>query len=349
MASKERQASGLGSVEISPHGRKSRVKRLISSLSKDTIARLTKKSPEVMVKVSGGGKTAQHVMAHLSYITRNGQLDAVNDEADRLAAKDELQELMNEWGLDIAKGQGQNKLVFNIVLSMPVGTDPHKLHQAVKDFSRAEFYGQRQYLMVLHEPDTDPSKKKAEHPHVHLVINAQGYDGKRIYIRKPMLEKWREQFAEKLRDQGIDANATPRQLRGVIRKSKSLAVKAMENRKVSDVVNEKFQAVRKEIDNPSVKGNVWNRFAKAKRKQLVSALDLVAKTYEKNGDQELAIALNEFKETLPSAITERELMQGFVHAVKARREPAIKVQSQTQEKTSNSNIGKGADNDKKDR
>jgi len=60
--------------------------------------------------------------------------------------------------------------------------------------------------MVLH---TDQA-----HPHVHLVVSAHNSDGGRLNIQKADLRRWREQFARHLRDHGLEANATPAQLRG---------------------------------------------------------------------------------------------------------------------------------------
>jgi hypothetical protein len=66
--------------------------------------------------------------------------------------------------------------------------------------------------MVLH---TDQP-----HPHVHVVVKCEHEfePGKRLYIRKETLRQWREQFAALMREQGVAANATPRQVRGQVRK-----------------------------------------------------------------------------------------------------------------------------------
>jgi hypothetical protein len=49
---------------------------------------------------------------------------------------------------------------------------------------------------------------------VHLVVSAHRREGGRLNIRKADLRRWREQFARQLRRQGVEANATPAQLRG---------------------------------------------------------------------------------------------------------------------------------------
>jgi hypothetical protein len=60
--------------------------------------------------------------------------------------------------------------------------------------------------MVLH---TDQ-----QHPHVHMVVKAEGEHGQRLHIDKTMLRTWREELARLMRVQGIAANATPRAIRG---------------------------------------------------------------------------------------------------------------------------------------
>jgi type IV secretory pathway VirD2 relaxase len=96
--------------------------------------------------------------------------------------------------------------VHNIILSMPSKTPPARLLAASRDFAREEFALKHRYAMVLH---TDQA-----HPHVHLVVSAHNSDGGRLNIQKADLRRWREQFARHLRNHGLEANATPAQLRG---------------------------------------------------------------------------------------------------------------------------------------
>ena len=49
---------------------------------------------------------------------------------------------------------------------------------------------------------------------MHLVVSAHKREGGRLNIRKAALRQWREQFARQLRRQGLEANATPAQVRG---------------------------------------------------------------------------------------------------------------------------------------
>ena len=182
------------------------------------IARTVGRAPEVMVKVSGGGKTTGAVAAHFEYIDRHGELEIETDDGERLQGKDVAARLVENWDLDLDAALdrwdrmerggrvAQPKLVHNIVLSMPAGTSPSRLLAASREFAREEFALQHRYAMVLH---TDQ-----DHPHVHLVVSAHRREGGRLNIRKGDLRRWREQFARQLHRQGVEANATPAQLRG---------------------------------------------------------------------------------------------------------------------------------------
>ena len=89
------------------------------------------------------------------------------------------------------------------MLSMPRGTDPLMLF-AAREFAKIEFADHR-YVMVLHDHQANP--------HVHLSVKAESKHGQRLNPRKADLHRWRETFAERLRERGIDAEAT-RQVAG---------------------------------------------------------------------------------------------------------------------------------------
>ena len=207
--------------------------------------------PEVMVKVTGGGRDTGTAKAHIDYIDRHGQLDVLTDEGEVLKGKDVSDFLVNDWKLDTSRaatGKARNrqapepgtkdvngkpikdsrgKQVHNIVLSMPSGTPPAAVLAAAQQFARENFALTHRYAMVLHDPVTDPKHQKTEsgrNPHVHLVVKAVSETGERLSINKATLQVWREQFAHALREQGVQANATPAAIRG---KGKSSAKSAI--------------------------------------------------------------------------------------------------------------------------
>ena len=181
------------------------------------IARVVRRAPEVVVKVSGGGQSVGAVAAHAQYIGRHGKVELLTDEGERLQGKKAAETLTEGWDLAMSEGQyGQKtrgrgdrcapRLAYNIVLSMPKLTDPDKLVRAVSAFARETFALNHRYAYALH---TDTA-----HPHVHLIVKAVSEQGKRLHVQKATLRSWREAFAEQLRAQGVQAAATPSPLRG---------------------------------------------------------------------------------------------------------------------------------------
>ena len=237
---RDRNGSGL---ELKSLGKKGPTAQpLFNPASPESLAALQRtlnKAPEVMVKVTGGGRDTGTAQAHIDYIDRQGQLDVHTDEGDLLNGKAVSQFLVEDWKLDTIIKQRHRpaplpgekdqraKLVHNIVLSMPQGTPPQAVLAAAQSFARENFALSHRYAMVLHDPATDPKHEKTEsgkNPHVHLVVKAVSESGERLYIRKDTLQTWREQFAQTLRAQGIEANATPAAIRGKAKSSAKGAI-----------------------------------------------------------------------------------------------------------------------------
>ncbi len=175
------------------------------------LAGIVKKAPQVMVRISGGGRGMRHIRAHLDYISRNGQLTVHDQNGERYQGAVDMALLRDEWqhgGFPIDDVSDRRE-AFNIVLSMPAGTDAQAVARAAADFARAEFGG-HQYVMALHTFDTDPGREPAAQPHVHLCVKATGLDGVRLNPRKQDLQRWREDYAKALREHGVEAEATKR-------------------------------------------------------------------------------------------------------------------------------------------
>lgn len=183
---------------------------------RDTIARVVRPrpAPEVLVKIKRGGKTPGHIKAHLEYITRNGRLDGETERGEIIQGRDQVYDVLREWTADAASVKPGARNTINAIFSMPPGTDPEGVKAAVREFARDELR-EHQYLFVLHEDEA--------HPHVHISIRTLSINGKKLDPRKEDLQLWREVFAEKLREQGIEAKATYRPARGVVEKPLSMA------------------------------------------------------------------------------------------------------------------------------
>ncbi|WP_157275344.1 relaxase/mobilization nuclease domain-containing protein [Pelomonas sp. Root1444] len=164
-------------------------------------------APQVMVKVTGGGRGMAAIAAHFRYISKNGRLAIEDDRGVARTGKEVLCDLADQWryGGSFIGDLGHRREAFNIMLSMPAGTNAALLKKAAREFARTELAGHR-YVMVLHEHQANP--------HVHLSVKAEGISGKRLNPRKADLHRWRETFAEKLRGWGIEAEATRQATRG---------------------------------------------------------------------------------------------------------------------------------------
>jgi hypothetical protein len=185
--------------------------RMDASTVRRKIESLAKRPPQVMVRISGGGKGIRHIKAHLDYISRNGQIPLEDQNGDRLSGKDDVYALRDEWQLGgfAIDENATSRQAFNIVLSMPAGTSELAVLRAVRDFAAAEFRN-FQYAMALHTQDTDPDHDPSPNPHVHLCVKATCLDGTRLNPRKADLQRWRGAFARHLREHGVKCEATTR-------------------------------------------------------------------------------------------------------------------------------------------
>ncbi|WP_343672891.1 relaxase/mobilization nuclease domain-containing protein [Paraburkholderia heleia] len=191
------------------------------------IARTLRHTPEVMVKITNKAASAQGMGAvrrHLRYISRNGQVELEDQNGDRITGVDALRDLKKTWqfgGWGIPESSTRRE-VFNILLSMPPGTDRQAVRDAARDFAAQEFGDGRAYVFATHDDEA--------HPHVHLSVQVRGPDGHRLNPRHKDLQRWRERFAEQLREHGVEANATPRRARGVTQRYPKPAVVHMISR-----------------------------------------------------------------------------------------------------------------------
>ncbi|WP_082751337.1 relaxase/mobilization nuclease domain-containing protein [Burkholderia sp. MSMB1459WGS] len=220
-------------------------------------------APEVMVKITNRASGAQGMRAvrrHLQYISRHGRVDLEDQDARVIAGDAALQDLCDEWrwsGWGMQE-DSRHRETFNVMLSMLPGTDREAVRNAARAFAREIFGDGRPYVFALHDDRT--------HPHVHLCVQARGPDGRRLNPRKPDLRHWRDEFARQLREQGVEANATPRLVRGHTQRFPKQAVVRMASRGVAprfyrSAISEETQRAlwRAHIESLSV----WHQIAHA--------------------------------------------------------------------------------------
>lgn len=168
---------------------------------------VVRKGPQVMVKVTGGGRGMKAISAHFRYISKNGRLSMEDERGQMVTGKSAVGEMTEDWryGGALIESDSCRREALNIILSMPAGTNADAVQKAAREFAKQEFMNHK-FVMVLHEHQANP--------HVHLCVRAESLAGRRLNPRKAELQQWREKFAEKLRDLGIDAEATLRGVRG---------------------------------------------------------------------------------------------------------------------------------------
>lgn len=179
-------------------------------------------APEVMVKITGYGKGGAHVQAHLTYISRNGQLTMENERGEIFATRQEIRAITDEWKADFSdlRARKNQRDTMHVVFSMPENTPADAVHAATRSFAELAFARNHEYVMVLH---TD-----AAHPHCHVAVKCRGTDGSRLATNPEDVEAWREGFARAMRGQGIECEATPRAARGIVRKAERSVLRHIE-------------------------------------------------------------------------------------------------------------------------
>jgi Relaxase/Mobilisation nuclease domain len=290
----------------------------------EQIRRTVRKTPEVIVKVTGGGTNPGTVAAHFVYISRRGKLEIETDEGERIAGTDAQRTFLAAWHLELSAGQYRGtrdqrteareaKLVHKIVLSMPAPTPPEKVLAAARDFAREKFGVRHRYAMALHADQANP--------HVHLVVKAEDELGRRLHVDKPMLREWRADFARAMREQGIAANATPRVIRGRNKgKARDGAFRA-QRRGNSSAIRAKVTMIATEL----AKNGRFSEPARGKlvetRRAVVANWMKIADTLDRQGEVILAGDVRYFAKHLPPALTDTErLAAKFAQHVASSRE-----------------------------
>lgn len=296
-------------LDVVSYGRRGFGHRSPSKAEIAHIARTVRRAPEVVVKVSGGARSLRGIAQHLDYIGREGRGEVLTDDGDRLRGKGFEKVLLEDWDLDleahprhseraITAGRKLPKLVHNLVFSMPKGTPPDKVLRAVQVFAREQFALKHRYAMALHVDQG--------HPHVHMVVKAVSEQGVRLYIRKPMLREWRRDFAQYLRDLGIEANATERAVRGQTRAAKRDGIHRAMMRGHSTHMRARAEAVARELSTGGLKPEPSQRVLAETRRAVLDGWRGLADVLELEGEPRLAGAVRRFAETIPPPLTEKE-------------------------------------------
>jgi type IV secretory pathway VirD2 relaxase len=282
----------------------------LSPAAKARLARLVHKAPEAMVKVTGRSRGgAGHLKSHLDYITRNGKLEAETQDGEKISDRARLRDLHDDWLLaNAAEARGRPSPTaaqsVALILSMPPGTPPDRVEAAARTWARETLDGKHDWIMARHD-DT-------RHPHVHVTVRAVGYDGRRLAPGPDDLQAWRERFARELRRLGIEAEATPRQARGIVRKNPKAAVLGMERRGVEPRVHRRErQSVEREARAAEpAQPRDWSRDIQSRQESIRRAYLRHAEALERGdtADRQLARDIRRFVADMPVPLTRRQAL-----------------------------------------
>jgi hypothetical protein len=286
----------------------------LSPQETEQITLTARRTPEVMVKVlTRGGQDLKAIRRHLSYLNREGALDIETDDGERLKGEGVESDLVSNWDLELEEDRRRSKLgpredrappkiVHKLLFSMPPGTPPQKVLEAVKNFAREEFALQHRYVMVLHTDEP--------HPHVHMLVKAVSEQGQRLNIRKPTLRQWRSEFARHLRALGVPANATQRYVRGETTPRKSDGIYRAHLRGDSRHMRERAEAAARDPSQGSGRVEPGKAKLVETRNNVRRAWWTVSEILIRDKQPELAAEVTRFAEQMPPPRTEREWLTG---------------------------------------
>lgn len=274
------------------------------------ISRTVRRVPEAVVKVlpRDSNKLAS-ISRHIGYIGRHGDLELETDDGERLSGKGIGRQWLEDWDLDLdehrrqtdlaaALGRKPPKLVHKLMFSMPPGTPAEGVLAAARNFLREEFALKHRYAFVLHTDEP--------HPHVHAIVKAISEQGVRLNIRKATLREWRAKFAWHLRDQGIEANATERAVRGESRTRKQDGIYRAAQRDLSTHIRNRRDAVASELRTGSLRLESGELKLLDTRREVERGWRAVRDILTRAGQLELAAQVRNFASQMTAPRTEKQ-------------------------------------------
>jgi hypothetical protein len=324
---------GKALLDIASYARHGLGRRDRLSLAEvEHISRTVRRVPEAVVKVlSRDSNKLASVGKHVNYIGRHGELDLETDDGEQLRGKDLGRQLIEDWDLDVdehrrvpdlgaASGRVKPKLVHKLMLSMPPGTAPQGVVGAARNFLREEFALKHRYAFVLHTDEP--------HPHVHAMVKAVSEQGVRLHIKKATLREWRSEFARHLRNQGIEANATERAVRGESAKAKKDGIYRAHARGSSSYMRGQTEAISVALSGGALPSDTGKRKLVETRAEIMRGWIATAHQLARQGERELASAAVRYANGMDQATTDRERIAYELLAAHQVRQAAIKVPSE---------------------
>ena len=161
--------------------------------------------PPVVFKITSYCHSAGAVWQRVKAMTRAGELEAEGPNGE-LLDQGQLKEMVKDWDAETAS-RARRQYAMRAVVSFPPGVDEEKATEAARQFFRAAFADNHDYVVA---PSSD-----TENFHVHGCVQAAGHDGKQLRVRRAELQDFRLLLAETAHEQGIELEASPRRARGL--------------------------------------------------------------------------------------------------------------------------------------
>lgn len=271
-------------VKFSPSAKTKNIKSVIN------------KSPEVVVKITGKSNGLKTLKNHLDYISRNGQLELKDERDLTISGRPELKGSIERLRkLNIIPEEGTKREYLHVLFSMPSNTPEAQFKAAVEKFCKEEF-SNRRYFMALHN-DTD-------HTHMHVAVGTRdkdslsivGLNEERLSPRKNDLFRWRQGFADKLRENGIDAAASERRHRFNYRKAENATVRQIKDKtsNTPQVTKQLADEIKTALKNGVRPTNPALSKAEANKQEALEGWQKVAENLDASGEKELAKKVRQF-------------------------------------------------------
>lgn len=171
--------------------------------------RLVGKAPQAVLVVPRSLSTSVQLGGYLNYISRGGSLTLHDENQLPLKGHSQIEELVEDWRcvdqLD-SRRRINSPIARRFVYGAPPGTSPEAVEAAARLHLLRAHGRDHPFVQVTH---TDTS-----HPHVHAVVRVLGRERRRLTLHHRDLPIYRENYAKALREAGVEADATPRWLRG---------------------------------------------------------------------------------------------------------------------------------------
>jgi hypothetical protein len=162
---------------------------------------------------------------------------------------------------------------------------------------------------------------------MHVTVRAVGYDGMRLSPGPEDLQLWRERFARELRRLGVEAEATPRQARGIVEKSKKNAIyhleeKAKKHGKAEPyVLQQQRRAAEKAAQAPEQEPTSWEKKIQARQDSINRAYLNYADQLDRGDvdDRRLARDLRKVVAEMPVPLLRRKEMEVHMRRVRDQK------------------------------